>query len=241
MATTRELAIPIPHEAIAAFCRKWGVHRLSFFGSVVRDDFDPARSERTLLETETRVRRDLLDVSLGLERYERVLVTSRIKECDSAVDALRRRQPWGLFVAERALEYSITALPDLAAVRVMAFPERRVVDAHDALRQTLSGWKADPIPSSDGSTALALKYSGEWSPDGRITAEVQIVGLLIGLFWEVEHSAIYKPNPNLHGVVRSKSVIQRRDEVLSALQAFEGAFEKAIRSAAPRELPPRQD
>lgn len=47
---------------------------------------------RTLLETETRVRRDLLDGSLALERYERVLVTSPIKECDSAVDALRRRQ-----------------------------------------------------------------------------------------------------------------------------------------------------
>lgn len=193
---------------------------------------------RTLLETETRVRRDLLDVSLVLERYERVLVTYRIKECDSAVDALRRRQPLGLFVAERALEYSITALPDLAAVRVMAFPERRVADAHDALRQTLSGWKADPVPSMDGSSApLALKYFGKWSPDAHITAEVQIVGLLIGLFWEVEHSAIYKPNPNLHGAVRS-NVIQRRDEVLGALQAFEAAFEEAIRTAARRESPP---
>jgi ppGpp synthetase/RelA/SpoT-type nucleotidyltranferase len=193
---------------------------------------------RTLLETETRVRRDLLDVSLALERYERVLVTSRIKECDSAVDALRRRQPLGLFVAERALEYSITALPDLAAVRVMAFPERRVADAHDALRQTLSGWKADPVPSTDGSSApLALKYFGKWSPDAHISAEVQIVGLLIGLFWEVEHSAIYKPNPNLHGAVRSY-VIQRRDEVLGALQAFEAAFEEAIRSSARREPSP---
>jgi hypothetical protein len=190
---------------------------------------------RTLLETETRVRRDLLEVSLALERYERVLVTSRIKECDSAVDALRRRQPLGLFVAERALEYSITALPDLAAVRVMAFPERRVADAHEALRETLSGWKADPVPSGDTeSIPLALKYFGKWSPDAYITAEVQIVGLLIGLFWEVEHSAIYKPNPNLHGVVRSNSVIQRRDEVLGALQAFEAAFDEAIKNASPR-------
>jgi ppGpp synthetase/RelA/SpoT-type nucleotidyltranferase len=196
---------------------------------------------RTLLETETRVRRDLLDVSLRLERYERILVTSRIKECDSAVDALRRRQPLGLFVAERALEYSITALPDLAAVRVMAFPERRVADAHDALRQTLSAWKADPVPSGDAYLPpLALKYFGKWSPDAQISAEVQIVGLLIGLFWEVEHSAIYKPNPNLHGVVRSNSVLQRRDEALNALQAFEAAFEEAISSAARRE-PPRPD
>jgi predicted nucleotidyltransferase len=49
MATTRELAIPVPHEAIAEFCRKWGVRRLSFFGSVVRDDFDPERSDVDVL------------------------------------------------------------------------------------------------------------------------------------------------------------------------------------------------
>jgi len=49
MATTRELAIPIPHEAIAAFCRKWGIKRLSFFGSIVRDDFDPERSDVDVL------------------------------------------------------------------------------------------------------------------------------------------------------------------------------------------------
>jgi uncharacterized protein len=49
MATTRELAIPIPHEAVAAFCRKWGVRRLAFFGSVVRDDFDPEKSDVDVL------------------------------------------------------------------------------------------------------------------------------------------------------------------------------------------------
>jgi hypothetical protein len=41
MTTTRELAIPIPHEEIAAFCRKWGIKRLSFFGSIV--DFKSSR------------------------------------------------------------------------------------------------------------------------------------------------------------------------------------------------------
>ncbi|MEA2326561.1 MAG: uncharacterized protein QOE68_1520 [Thermoanaerobaculia bacterium] len=49
MTTTRELAIPIPHEEIAAFCRKWGIKRLSFFGSIVRDDFDPERSDVDVL------------------------------------------------------------------------------------------------------------------------------------------------------------------------------------------------
>lgn len=49
MATPHELAIPIPHGEIAAFCQKWGIRRLSFFGSIVRDDFDPERSDVDVL------------------------------------------------------------------------------------------------------------------------------------------------------------------------------------------------
>jgi predicted nucleotidyltransferase len=50
MPATRELAIPVPHEAVAAFCRKWGVRSLAFFGSVVRDDFGPASDVDVLVE-----------------------------------------------------------------------------------------------------------------------------------------------------------------------------------------------
>ena|SRR5712691_1296606 len=40
-----KLPIQIDLEKIAAFCRKRGIRKLSLFGSVVRDDFDPARSD----------------------------------------------------------------------------------------------------------------------------------------------------------------------------------------------------
>ena len=50
MPATRELAIPIPYEEIAAFCRKWGIRRLAFFGSVVRDDFGPESDVDVLVE-----------------------------------------------------------------------------------------------------------------------------------------------------------------------------------------------
>jgi predicted nucleotidyltransferase len=52
MPVARELAIPIPHEEIAAFCRKWGIRRLAFFGSVVRDDFGPESDVDVLVEFE---------------------------------------------------------------------------------------------------------------------------------------------------------------------------------------------
>lgn len=187
---------------------------------------------RVLVETETRVRHALLDTTLALQRYERLVVTSRIKECDSAVDSLRRRQPLGLFDEGRGEEYSLTQLRDLAAVRVMAFPQQRLHDADRVLQRVLSDWTPDPVPGvADADPPLALKYFGKWESQSRIIAEVQIVPLLIGFFWEVEHSAIYKPNPNLRGVARSEAVIQRRNEVLMALRAFEAEFESAIAAA----------
>lgn len=49
MPQTRQLAIEVPHEKVAEFCRKWGIRKLSFFGSVTREDFDPERSDVDVL------------------------------------------------------------------------------------------------------------------------------------------------------------------------------------------------
>lgn len=44
-----ELPIKIDREKIAAFCRGRGIRRLSVFGSVLRDDFDPRHSDVDVL------------------------------------------------------------------------------------------------------------------------------------------------------------------------------------------------
>ena len=44
-------AIPIPYEALAAFCERWGVVKMEIFGSVLRDDFDPQRSDVDVMVT----------------------------------------------------------------------------------------------------------------------------------------------------------------------------------------------
>lgn len=53
-ATAEELAlvasrVPLDLERIAEFCRKWGVREMALFGSVLRDDFAPGRSDVDLL------------------------------------------------------------------------------------------------------------------------------------------------------------------------------------------------
>ncbi len=47
--TTADLPIVIDRKLIARFCRERGIRSLSLFGSVLRDDFDPAQSDIDVL------------------------------------------------------------------------------------------------------------------------------------------------------------------------------------------------
>lgn len=159
---------------------------------------------RVLEELEAKVRYSLLALSTTVDRQERLVVSSRIKDCESALGALRRRQEALTFDPDRTDLYSLTALNDLAGVRVLAFPRSRLMEVNGNLSQQFSSWTPDPIQAADrGEEPLAFKYHGYCSRSSRIRAELQIVPMLIGLFWEVEHSAMYKPTPRLKSVVES--------------------------------------
>ena len=76
---------------------------------------------------------------------------------------------------------------------------------------------------------LALKYSGFCTDaSSRIRGEYQIVSVLTGLFWNIEHAAIYKPSPQLKGVDRSLTMQERSKDVMEALSAFEEEFERLV-------------
>ncbi len=49
---TRDFPIEIPYEAIAEFCQRNHIRKLSLFGSVLRDDFTPESDVDVLVEFE---------------------------------------------------------------------------------------------------------------------------------------------------------------------------------------------
>jgi hypothetical protein len=71
---------------------------------------------------EAQVRYHILPIKRDLHRFEQITVKCRIKEGDSAVDSLRRRQEGRIFDLQRPQSYSLLGLKDLAGVRVLAFP-----------------------------------------------------------------------------------------------------------------------
>jgi len=50
--TTETYPIPIPLEAIAEFCKRNHIRKLSLFGSILRDDFGPESDIDVLVEFE---------------------------------------------------------------------------------------------------------------------------------------------------------------------------------------------
>jgi hypothetical protein len=187
-------------------------------------------ARRIVEELETEVRHCLLPLSSTLDGYERLVVTARVKDCDSALDKLRRQQEGAIFDSDRDDPYTLTALNDLAGVRVLAFPRSRLIGADEVLHKRFSSWTSDPVLSDEeNAEPLAFKYHGYCRGSARVRGELQIVSILIGLFWQVEHSAIYKPSPQLKGVVEAISMQQRTRDVLRALKAFEDEFERLVR------------
>ena len=58
--------VVIPHEKLAAFCRKHGIVRLAVFGSALRDDFGPDSDIDVLVDFDRSRRPTLLDAA-GIE------------------------------------------------------------------------------------------------------------------------------------------------------------------------------
>ena len=184
-------------------------------------------------QLESEINYHLLSIANALEEYEQLFVKSRVKECESAVDALRRRrgQEGASFDNDQPAQYTLTNLNDLAGLRILVFPRRRIPEVDLALREIFSSWTADPIETEG--EVLALKYHSYSDARQHIRGEYQIVSMLTGLFREVEHSAIYKPAPRLKGFTQHVAMQQRTKEVLEALKAFEDEFESLLHLSSP--------
>jgi len=100
----------------------------------------------------------------------------------------------------------------------------------ELIAQQLPDWQPDPIKISG--RLLALKYCGYLEPRSIICAEYQIVSMLIGLFWEVEHDSLYKPSLDLKGL--APIMEDTTKTVYDALDKFEEEFDQRSRESSNR-------
>jgi hypothetical protein len=166
-----------------------------------------------------------------LRSYEQLVVKARVKECESALKTLRRedqKNEGKILDPENPGAYSILNLPDLAGVRVLVFPDSRLLEVDEALREHFPGWISKPVKDDSG-VALAPKYYGHChNVNARVQGEYQVVPMLLGLFGEVEHSAMYK----FKEVADSPRMKLLRAEVERSLAHFEEGIERFVKDYA---------
>jgi hypothetical protein len=175
---------------------------------------------RVASRLETEIRFHTLSIQQGLIPPEQLIVKSRIKECESAIDTVRRKGNQGkgegkVFDPERSSDYSIFNLRDLAGVRVLAFPDRRLTQVDQVLGTHFPSWMPDPVKNAND-VLLVHKYHGKFNQESKVFGEYQVVPMLLGLYWEVEHAARYKST--LRGSVK---ISELNAKVESALSDFE--------------------
>jgi hypothetical protein len=189
---------------------------------------------RVLWQLEAEIRYHTLPILHSLKTYEQLVVESRVKECESALTTLKtlslKKENDGnegrVLDPEESGDYSILNLPDLAGVRVLVFPKGRLVEVDDALRKHFSDWTSRPVKDDKGA-ALAPKYFGYCDKaSNRVRGEYQIVPMLLGLFWKVEHSAMYK----FKALANFEEMKKHRADVERALSLFEEGMESFVRN-----------
>jgi hypothetical protein len=191
--------------------------------------------KRVLHQLRTDVAYLLLPATLGLKHHERIQIEARVKECDSAIDSLRRRTEERRFNKESPSQYSLTDLPDLAGVRVLVFPRLLLEEVHTTLRTQYEDWTSDPVESGIPTRVLARKYHGFCATSPTIRAEIQIMSMLTGHFWRVEHATFYKPrDATLKGAAKKPLVGNRVNRVYAAFDRFESALQLELESDAGR-------
>jgi hypothetical protein len=65
--------IDMDREAVAEFCRRWKIRELSFFGSILRDDFDEDSDVDVLVEFDPEAEPSLFDHMDMEEELSRIL------------------------------------------------------------------------------------------------------------------------------------------------------------------------
>ena len=185
--------------------------------------------KRVLHQLHTEVAHLLLPPTLSLKHHERINIEARAKECDSAIDALRRREELGQFREGVPTAYTLTNLPDLAALRILVFPKSLLEAVHTIVRGKYAEWTSDPVKTGTPPMVRAWKYHGFCSTSSRVQAELQVVSMLTGLFWHVEHDALYKPrDPALKSAASRPPIRERTERVYDAFDELEGVFEREI-------------
>ncbi|MBX9587126.1 MAG: hypothetical protein K2X50_07685 [Gammaproteobacteria bacterium] len=87
----------------------------------------------------------------------------------------------------------------------------------------------------DETFRYGFQYQGKIKENENIGCEIQIVPMLIGKYWEVEHFVLYKPLPLYKDIKKDCPEIKELyDKICETLEDFEKKFSEFVKNQKSR-------
>ena len=154
------------------------------------------------------IRTCLSDFTQSLEPWQRIEIRSRIKECNSAIDSLRKRN-----------FHTLNDLVDLVGIRIVVFPASLAEKVEGVLIDYFKTLVPDHYFYAKNEIAFR-KYNGLTDDTTKIKCEIQIMPEILYSLVEVEHDFFYKvPDKNLSNENEFHEIVKR-------LLAYDRALEQ---------------
>lgn len=204
--------------------------KLKIVEDYLREEYYGLRREliKMMTSLETQIRWYLRDIIFNLKKHERIEIKTRIKDCESAIGTLKKDIEFNTFENDPN-KYKLTNLKDLVGIQIRVFPRHLILDVNTILIDKFPSWLSNHTYSEDKTDILAHKYYGLIDNiNNNVRCEIQIVPMLVGLFWEVEHFAYYKPYPELINIKKNLEMQQIVQEIGNKFKEFDEVFERIL-------------
>ncbi len=179
--------------------------------------------------TEVEIKHALLPIYSELKPYERIEVSTRIKDVESVIEKLKGKQEGNRFDEKNQKKYRIKDLKDLIGIRIAFFPSNIKEKIWNIITELYPKFEKDvTVDFDDEKKVIIEKLYGSTDLEPNITIEIQFLSLFYSRFLDIEHDLIYKPDSRYKGVKKSLEMRKQKSEVLNKLKEFEGEFLKII-------------
>jgi ppGpp synthetase/RelA/SpoT-type nucleotidyltranferase len=189
--------------------------------------------ENIINVAKAQIENNLIKLRLKKKRWERIELSARIKEFESAFDKLKASKE----ANELEPTDSLLTLYDMAALKIRVFPNSYLGPVKRIVMRLFDDVIEDHEPNKssriDNKTYFAdverLKFFVKLNPRFNINNrfEIQVVPFLLDAFMDVEHDTIYKPI----GLPKEIKIRMKhyRSGVISNVINFSKEFENILR------------
>ena len=140
----------------------------------------------------------------NLKEYEKIIVESRIKTCESSIQKIITKYEGNVINYNDYSKIKIKDLKDLIGLRISVFPSNYINVIEDLIKSQFLTWEYDPISlDNENKEIIIKKYQGKEHKDDNIYCEIQIVSMLYNSFLNIEHDTFYKPLEDLKNIGNS--------------------------------------